>query len=455
MLSSVVVLMAHDILEERTWAVGRHALLGAVLGLALLTKFSALLLLPPVFGALLLRAVTETRGKVGGRLAVVGASVLTALAVCGWHYGRIWARFGTPFVTGWENRPGLGWWVDPGYRTVEHFTRFGRVFSQPLFAGYDSLWDGLYSTMWGDGLMSGLAAATPWPPWWSPSLQAAGYVLALVPFTLALLGLVSSLRDWVRVPRSPDGLLLGVSFLSVLALVLMTLRVPCVAQDKASYGLLALGPFCVFAARGFGQARHLGRWAGPTLLIAMGTWALTAFATYRVDGASTKVRVTHAMEADLSGDKPAAVRELRQVVRDAPGDWRARLALARILTEAGGAGLEVERLVLPGNPGPDLAPRHLAIALWQGSRGNFPDAVAAAGRATLLDPDGADAWAVLASALEAQRDDLSAIGAWREVLRIQPQDRSAHAALASLLSRQGQVRSAALHRDYVDRLPVR
>ena len=43
MLSSVALLMAHDILEERTWATRRLALLGAVLGLALLTKLSALL----------------------------------------------------------------------------------------------------------------------------------------------------------------------------------------------------------------------------------------------------------------------------------------------------------------------------------------------------------------------------------------------------------------------------
>lgn len=455
LLSSVVILLAHDTLQDGSWALAKLALLGAVVGLALLTKFTAFLLVPPVAGVFLYRAITGPRSDVARRLGALAVAGLAAVAVSGWHYGRIWARFGTPFVTGWENRPGLGWWVDPGYRTLEHFTRFGRVFVQPLFAGYDSLWDGLYSTMWGDGLMSGLAAATPWPPWWSPSLQAGGYLLALVPSALILVGFLWTAWRWVRAPGAGDALLLGVSSVTLLAMILMTVRVPCVAQDKASYGLVALGPLAVFAARGLGVGARAARWLGPALLVAIGTWALTSFATYRVDRSSENTRVTRAMQSDLAGDRRGAIAELRQVVAARPSDWRARLALARILLEKGGSGAEVERLVLPSEREPDLAPRHLAIALWRGSRGDFPGAAEAARRTIALDPDGADAWAVLASALEAQGDASGAVDAWQEVLRIQPQDRAAHEALASLLSRKGRESLAAMHLDYARRIPVR
>jgi Flp pilus assembly protein TadD len=135
-----------------------------------------------------------------------------------------------------------------------------------------------------------------------------------------------------------------------------------------------------------------------------------------------------------------------------PTDWQIRLALARTLMEGGGSVGDVPALLGAGQPGPDLAPRPLALALWAGSRRDFGAAVAEGRRAAELDRDDPDALAVLASALEASSQPQAAIDAWREVLRIQPQDRASHEALAALYRRTGDAAAEAFHREYVARL---
>ncbi len=78
---------------------GRQLLVGALLGLALLTKQSAMILLPLVG---LWAAMLAWRGGAGWgeRLARLGSSCLLiglpALAICGWWYLRNWRLYGDP-----------------------------------------------------------------------------------------------------------------------------------------------------------------------------------------------------------------------------------------------------------------------------------------------------------------------------------------------------------------------
>ncbi|HSN89938.1 MAG TPA: hypothetical protein VLS93_01820 [Anaeromyxobacteraceae bacterium] len=450
-LSSAALLVTVGILQGDRTTMRGHVLLGVLLGLALLAKFSALLLLAAVLGVLGLRALPGPARELPRRLVPAGAAALAAVAVSGWHFARVWARFGDPFVGGWEARPGLGWWLDPGYRTADHFLRFGRVFSDPLFSGLGGFWDGLYSTLWGDGLLSGLAAAAL-PPWWDPPLHAAGYALALLPTALALLGFGVTVRAWVRRPAAVEGLLLALALLVLAALCLMALRVPSVAQDKAFYGLLALGPLAFFAARGV-AALAGGRAAPALLLVAgLGAWAATSYATFWIDRRSTEARLTGGVMRVASGDVPGGVAALRAAVAGAPDDWRARVALARVLLDTAGPTPEVEALLQPGAPGPDLAGRHLAVTIWAQARGDAATGLGAAERAVSLDPDGADGLGIRAELLEASgRPDLATL-AWREFLRVEPQEAHAHAALARILAADGREGEAAFHRGYAARL---
>src|SRR5262249_18557488 len=115
----------------------------------------------------------------------IGLTLGTCLLVCGWHYGRTWMRFGTPVIGNWDTSTGYSYWQDDGYRTSAALLRFGRVLLHPAYSGLNSVGDGLYSTLWGDGLMGGSGGVVYRPPW-DYELMAIGYWLALVP-TLAVL----------------------------------------------------------------------------------------------------------------------------------------------------------------------------------------------------------------------------------------------------------------------------
>ena len=84
--------------------------IGVALGAAMLTKFSVLLALPFFPAALSQRLAARKEHAWRDWFRSVGAIVVGCLLVCGWHYGRVWARFGTPIVGNWDTassgRPG-------------------------------------------------------------------------------------------------------------------------------------------------------------------------------------------------------------------------------------------------------------------------------------------------------------------------------------------------------------
>ncbi|HVM51496.1 MAG TPA: hypothetical protein VMU04_25920, partial [Candidatus Acidoferrum sp.] len=187
LVSACVFLTLRMIKQERlSWT--SCAGLGLCLGAALLAKATALVAVPAVLAALLWKAWVGTAKAAGpgARLVLqLGAIVLICAAVCGWHYGRLWAQYGSPLIGVWDPRLGFSWWQDNGYRTSGFYLRFGSVLAHPWFSSFSSFADGIYGTLWGDGLLGGGADAVARPPW-NYDLMAVGYWLALVP-TLALL----------------------------------------------------------------------------------------------------------------------------------------------------------------------------------------------------------------------------------------------------------------------------
>src|SRR5207245_1857789 len=98
-----------------------------------------------------------------------------------------WAETGRPMVGNWEPGSAFAWWQDPGFRTGAFYLGFGQALVCPLFSGLHSFADGMYSTLWGDGLAGGAARLAARPPWnydWMNS----GYLLAVGLSLLFLIG---------------------------------------------------------------------------------------------------------------------------------------------------------------------------------------------------------------------------------------------------------------------------
>ena len=222
---------------------GLHLGLGLALGAALLTKASVLLTVPLVVAALGLRLLACPRHSFADWCRAVGVVLVSCLAVCGWYYARVWARFGSPVVGNWDAAAGLTWWQEPGFRTSAFYLGFGRVLVSPLFSALHSFPDGLYSTLWGDGLISGIVRMTYRPPW-NYDLMGVAYLLALGLSALLILGGAVALVRFIRRPSIEWFLVLGLVAVLGLGILFMSLRVPSYAQVKAFDGFR---PWCLSA----------------------------------------------------------------------------------------------------------------------------------------------------------------------------------------------------------------
>ena len=103
----------------------QFAWLGLAVGGAMLTKATAILLLPVVVAAIAGKLACA-RVPTAIWLRNIGLLLAICFAVCGWHYARIWLRFGTPLLGNWDVISGFTWWQDPGYHTASDYLRFGR-----------------------------------------------------------------------------------------------------------------------------------------------------------------------------------------------------------------------------------------------------------------------------------------------------------------------------------------
>jgi tetratricopeptide (TPR) repeat protein len=417
--------------------------LGLALGAAMLAKATGILLLPIVIAA------------IGGKLVRVpvplaislrnlGLLLAVCFAVCAWHYARIWLKFGTPLVGNWDVVSGFTWWQDPGYHTTADYLRFGRALMNPLFSGFAGIADGIYSTLWGDGLGGGASTATIA---WNQQPMAGGYLWALIPAALVLCGAVVAIVRFIRKPSAELFLLLGFCALIVLGLVFMTLKVPSYAQAKAFYGLSALTPLCFFGALGWKaltQRRTRLRFILGALIL---VWAINNFVTYWIiPSAALHVYAARAFATEGKIDRAAA--EAGKAAEADPSNSTARGFHALSLNQLGRddeAIKEAERAI-ELDPADSAAHLDLAISV---KRSDTERAIAEARRAIDLGPENSLAYQFLMNCLfEAKRyDEANDLG--REWLAITPYDAAAHSALGVALAQNGDLASAAQHLGYV------
>ncbi|MCX5758524.1 MAG: hypothetical protein NTU83_08475, partial [Candidatus Hydrogenedentes bacterium] len=217
-----VVLLAIPLLRQpELFRLRQCVPIGLVLGLALLTKVTALLIVFPVAFA-----IVYAGGAGEGSARRVAARTIEALAIvlglaaliAGWYYLRNYIELGRPFIGGWDAARGIEWWQDPGYRTPSQLLAFGDALIRPIFCGISSFWDGIYSTLWMDGFISGMAELDAMPHW-NYGFLFPGMWFALLPTLAILIGLAATLSRPVK--SSSSGLILAALCVGIYFAVLL------------------------------------------------------------------------------------------------------------------------------------------------------------------------------------------------------------------------------------------
>ena len=255
LLTSLALLVTLQALLRERASLRDDLLLGVLLGAAALTKYSSLLWVPLLLGALAIKRWVVERTTLVRAISGGARGLAVVIALAGWVYLRNYELTGDPLVTNRNAIPGRVWWQLPGFHTVVYFTRFGEALVNPWFSGFYSFWDALYTTFWGDGLLSGAVSPRVAVRRWNYTWMAGVFVLAL-PATL-LLGV-----GWLEIARrSLDGpgwgRRIGFSLLAVLPPILLVtiltvnLHYPYWSLGKAFYALAITPIVGVIGALGF------------------------------------------------------------------------------------------------------------------------------------------------------------------------------------------------------------
>ena len=438
-LASAAVYLGLRVLREDRPSPRLLALLGLALGAALLTKLTALLVAPALFVALGAELVARRRFDARSWLTTIGIPLAVAVAVCGWHYARVWSHFGSPFIGNWDERVGVSWWQDPGYRTASYYLRFGRSITDPFFSGLHGFLDGLYSTFWGDGLWGGAPNAMARPPW-NYELMRLGYVMAIVPSLLIITGFVAGAAALWRRTQAQGLMLAGLATTTGLALIYMTLKVPSYAQVKAFYALPAIVPLCAAAGYGFELVARRTKIGSGILAVALGVWALDAYASFWIVPGATETLTSLGVEKVMGGKSAEAVPILERAVAKGPASANSRFWLGYALYDAGrrAESDEQNRRALELDPSHTKAA--LALAMGLDEQGHSDEALAVMRRAVAASPDDPETLAELGRLQAKTGAAREAIETFRRALGRKPDDKGVVDALAAAYARAGQPR---------------
>jgi len=280
-LTALIVLCAIKGIALDTMPVRENGLvMGFLLGMALLTKVTAVLIIPPVLCLVTLIIFRKTPSPHDGiRVSVRFAMIMlgVALIVSGWYYLRNYMEMGRFFIGGWDSFRAINWWQDPGFRTPRQLCSFGEALSYPVFSSLHGFWDALYSSFWMDGFLS----AYNRPPW-NYRFMLSGAWLSLLPTGAMIVG--GAVAIFSRNDGSQRRMLrfaISTVLLYLVAIFYLFLTVPILSSAKASYALGLIPCFVLLAARGFEVL------TGPRLARAivhglLACWVAAAYAAYLV-----------------------------------------------------------------------------------------------------------------------------------------------------------------------------
>ena len=260
--------------KERKY--GYFILIGFVWGLALLTKTSAIVLAPVllIVIAFYTNLVQKPLRLMLRLVAIVfGVSILIA----SWYYFRNYVKMGSPFTGIYDRLQMLYWWQEPGYRTWSQVLSFGQSLIYPVYSGVTSFWDTFYSTLWLDGLNSGMIDFMPW----NKNFMIAGALLALLPTMFILTGVISSCLNKEMVYRNAVIFSVGTIVLFVAALFDIYIVRTAYSVTKASYTLGLLPCYSILVAAG-AEPFLRNKIIRSVVLALFACWAFAAYLAYFV-----------------------------------------------------------------------------------------------------------------------------------------------------------------------------
>jgi tetratricopeptide (TPR) repeat protein len=441
-LGTAAIYLCLRILRQEHPSFVQHLLLGSCLGAAFLTKVTALLLLPPMVAILAGRLVVRRDMKFRSwlRLTVV---ILASVGISGWYYARVWIHFGTPLVGSYDQASGYAWWQDPGYSTLTHYLSWGRSLTHPFFSCFNGYADGLYSTLFGDGMWGGTVYRGIRPPW-NYDLMAAGYLLALAPTALILIGVVAAVfRVWLR-PTAEWCLMVALFLTFGAALVYHYLRFPYYGHTKAFYALMIMAPVCACGALGFDSLGKCLNVLQLLLAIALGVWAVAAFASFWVVRDSAQTETWLAEKYKTTGSEALAPQHYQKALQFDPNYLDARLGLADMLVRANRRHEAMDQLQRTIRDHPDSGEAHYRLASVL-PQPRTTEALEHIRTAIQLAPDHHQAYRVLGTLLQRLGQTGAAVKACREQLGVAPTNWAAHNDLAVYLAAGGESGEAVTH----------
>jgi tetratricopeptide (TPR) repeat protein len=375
---------------------------GVLAGLALLTKFSGLLVLLVVLACLLLRPLLragwhDEPRRVAARGLLV---VLVALALAAPYYARNIRAFGTPFQLSRDfplvQQAEAG--QPPGVRSWRRYVRFPlEAFSDPNPLAphlFRSVWASVYLNVWADTYRESdveRALEAERGPRRSTRLMV---LLGLLSTAVAFAGAGLALGDVRRGRRRAVYLpLLLQSAVSLVAFAVFAWRVPLWSALKSSYLLGLSLPYALFMARSFeALAGWPGRWQRALLPLGVAGVALAA-SVVATDGLVLPRRANSPAAGAVRfyfGEHGEARREYERLAANSayPVAWLDNLAAVEL---ADGRTGEARRFYAR------------AVALERAAGRRNDERLAQLAAATALDGDASGALALFDEVLDSQR----------------------------------------------------
>lgn len=277
MFMSIAIYFVLKILRHQTVAPVRVFIgAGFFLGLAILTKVTAVLLVAPILTLIILTAWiknTYLMAQVNRQIFCRALGMLVAaFIVCIWYFIRNWLAANTLIAI----NTSIFWWQDPGYRTFNQVFSFGTSLFYPVYCSIAGFWDSLYSTMWMDGLLS----AYNQPPW-NYNFMLSGAWLSLLPAFAITLGLASMIFRPVRYLKQGSFIAAAGVLIFLAAIFYVFLTNPALSSAKATYALGLLPCLATLCAEGFRimTAKKIIR---PALYGLIACWAVASYCAYFV-----------------------------------------------------------------------------------------------------------------------------------------------------------------------------
>jgi len=279
LISFAVVGIATDLLSSPTpgRALVRAGVLGAVAGLALLTKLTGLLIIAAGGAAYLIDGIRSGEKRAAfGRAAAFSA---TALLVGGGFYVRNLIAYGYLYPHGLEVHS-LMFSMPPGMRSVADYLWVPwQTFTEPnlLSPGLlHSVWGSTYVTIWFDGhhhFLPTRGSAVS-------KIGTAMLLLGLVPSLAFAVGLGRGVRRLFRTLGGPDLVLLLLVVATLAGYVLFTWRNPWFAVLKGSFLLGLSVPFSYYASEVLADWTRDRSWRSVAVLACLGILAALVMLTF-------------------------------------------------------------------------------------------------------------------------------------------------------------------------------